>query len=92
MLGSDSACHTVEGLTDTECRLDVGGNLAIAATALFFFAAVAINCAFIAAIFAQAQDLDAQHEAEAGGEKAAAKADGEKVGDPEAGNESEEDA
>jgi hypothetical protein len=65
MLGSDSACQTVEGLTDNECRLDVGGNLAIAATALFFVSAITINCAFMAAVMAQ--DLEAQQEAEAGG-------------------------
>jgi hypothetical protein len=64
MLRSDSACHTVEGLTDTMCELDVGGNLAIAATALFFVASISMNGTYMAAVVSQ--ELEAQ-EAEAGG-------------------------
>jgi hypothetical protein len=72
-----SACGEMGALTVTTCKLDKGGNLAIAATVLFFVASISMNCTFMAAVIAQ--EIEAE-KSEAEKKEAEAKAS-----DPEAG-------
>ena len=72
-----SACEVMEGLAVTTCKLDKGGNLAIAATALFFVASISMYCTFMAAVISQ--EMETQ-EAEAKKKESGAQAS-----DPEAG-------
>lgn len=60
-----NACQATD-LTDPKCELDTGANCAIAATVLFFMAAMAISCSIAVATVVAVAEAEQEKQAAGG--------------------------